>query len=63
MIFWEYGDKKFRNESGISKLGTNTLEVLLFITDIINIIKVTHRLFFGGVFSAKRSRKSVIFAI
>ena len=57
MIFWEYGDKKFRDESGISKLGTNTLEGLLIITDIINIIKVTHRLCFWGYFQQKGVEK------
>ena len=57
MIFWEYGDKKFRDESGISKLGTNTLEGLLIITDIINIIKLKYRLCFGGYFQQKGVEK------
>ena len=57
MIFWEYGDKRFRDESGISKLGTNALEGLLIITDIINIIKLTHRLCFWGYFQQKGVEK------
>ena len=43
MIFWEYDDKKSREESGISKLGKNTLHGLLIITDTIIIMKLTHR--------------------
>ena len=54
IIFLEYGDKKSRDESGISKLGTDTLEGLLIITDIINVIKLTHRLCVLWVFSAKK---------
>ena len=57
MIFWEYGDKKSRNESGISKLGTNTLEGWLIITDIINVIKLTYRVCFGGYFQQKGLEK------
>ena len=62
MIFWEYVHKKSREDSGISKLGTNTLHGLLIITDLINIMKLTHSGVFG-VFSAKKSRKSEIFGI
>ena len=62
MIFWEYVNKKSREESGISKLSTNTLLGLLIITDVINIMKLTHRVCFG-VFSAKKSRKGEIFGI
>ena len=40
VIFWEYDDNNSRKEIGISKLGTNTLQVLLIITDIINIMKL-----------------------
>ena len=53
MIFWEYVNKKSREESGISKLSTNTLLGLLIITDVINIMKLTHRVCFLGVFSKK----------
>ena len=62
MIFWEYVNKKSREESEISKLSTNTLLGLLIITDVINIIKLTNRVCFG-VFSAKKSRKGEIFGI
>ena len=57
MIFWEYVHKKSREESGISKLGTNALQGLLVITDLINIMKLTHRVCFWGVFSKKRVEK------
>ena len=53
MIFWEYDDKKSREESGISKRGKNTLHGLLIITDTINIMKLTHRVCFWGEFSKK----------
>ena len=54
--------KKSREESGTSQLGTNTLQGLLIITDVINIMKLTNRACFW-VFSAKKSRKSEIFGI
>ena len=57
MIFWEYVNKKSRKESGISQLGKNTLLGLLIITDVINIMKLTHRVCFWGVFSNKRVEK------
>ena len=41
MIFWEYDDKKSREESGISKFGTDTLQGLLITTDIIDFMKLT----------------------
>ena len=56
MIFWEYVNKKSREESGISKLGTNTLLGLLIITDVINIMKLTQRVFLG-CFQQKRVEK------
>ena len=62
MIFREYVNKKSSEESGTSQLGTNTLQGLLIITDVINIMKLTHSICFG-VFSAKKSRKSEIFGI
>ena len=62
VIFWEYDDKKSAEESGISKLGTNTLQGLLIITDIINIMKFAHRVCFE-VFSAEKSRKNGILGI
>ena len=62
MIFWEYVNKKSREESGISKLSTNTLLGLLVITDVINIMKLTYRVCFR-VFSAKKSIKGEIFGI
>ena len=40
MIFREYVNKKSREESGTSQLGTNTLQGLLIITDVINIMKL-----------------------
>ena len=39
MIFREYVNKKSREESGTSQLGTNTLQGLLIMTDVINIMK------------------------
>ena len=42
MIFLEYDDIKPRGKSGISKLGTNTLQGLLIIIYIINIMKLTN---------------------
>ena len=48
MIFREYVNKKSREESGTSQLGTNTLQGLLIITDVINIMKLTHSMCFGG---------------
>ena len=62
MIFREYVNTKSMEESGTSQLSTNTLQGLLIITDVINIMKLTHRVCFG-VFSAKKSRKSDIFGI
>ena len=62
MIFLEYDDIIPRGKSGISKLGTNTLQGLLIIIYIINIMKLTHRVCFG-VFAAKKSRKGEIFGI
>ena len=52
-------NKNCREESGISKLSTNTLQGLLTITDIIHIMELTHNVCFGGV-SATKS-KSWIF--
>ena len=49
MIFGEYVNKISREESRISKLGTNTLQGLLIITDIMNIMKLTHKVCFCGV--------------
>ena len=43
MIFREYVNKKSREESGTSQLGTNTLQGLLIITDVINIMKLKVR--------------------
>ena len=57
MIFWEYVHKKSREEGGISKLGTHTLQGLLIITDLINIMKLTHRVCFWGVFCKKTVEK------
>ena len=48
MIFREYVDKKSREESGTSQLGTNTLQGLLIITDVMNIMKLTHSVRFLG---------------
>ena len=56
MIFREYVNKISREESGTSQLGTNTLKGLLIITDVINIMKLTHRVCFW-VFSAKKVEK------
>ena len=53
VIFLEYDDIKPSGKSGISKLGTNTLQGLLIITDINNIMKLTHRVYFWGVCSKK----------
>ena len=61
MIFWEYENKKSREVSGISKLGTNALQGFSTITDIINIMKLTHMMCFWGVFSAKWVEKNEIF--
>ena len=63
MIFLEYDDIKPRGKSGISRLSTNTLQGLLIIIYIINIMKLTHRVCFWGVFAAKKSRKGEIFGI
>ena len=63
MIFREYVNKKSREESGTSQLGTNTLQGLPIITDVINIMKLTHSMCFWGVFCKKKSRKSEIFGI
>ena len=52
MIFWEYVNKKSREGSGISKLGTNIFGGLLIIN-----MKLTHRVCFWGVFSKKRVEK------
>ena len=38
--FGEYVNKKSGEESGISKLGKNTLQGLLIITDVINIHEI-----------------------
>ena len=57
MIFWEYVNKKSREESGTSQLGTNTLQGLLIITDVINIMKLTHSMCFWGCFLQKRVEK------
>ena len=62
MIFRVYVNKKSREESGTSQLGTNTLQGLLIITDVINIMKLIHSMCFWGVFY-KKSRKSDIFGI
>ena len=35
MIFWEYVNKKSREESGTSQLGTNTLQGLLIIACVL----------------------------
>ena len=53
MIFGEYVNKKSREESGTSQLGTNTLQGLLIITDVMNIMKLTHSMYFWGVFCKK----------
>ena len=42
MIFRVSVNKKSREESGTSQPGTNTLQGLLIITDVINIMKLTH---------------------
>ena len=57
MIILEYDDIKPRGKSGISKLGTNTLQGLLIIIYIIDIMKLTHMVCFGGVCSKKRVEK------
>ena len=57
MIFWEYVNKKSREESGISKLGKNIFQGLLIITDVINIMELTHRVCFWCVFSKIRVEK------
>ena len=54
MIFGEYVNKKSREESGTSQLGTNTVLGFLIITDVINIMKLTHRVCFWGVFCKKK---------
>ena len=54
VIFLEYDDLKPRGKSGIPKLGTNTLQGLLIIIYIINIMKLTHRVCFWCVCSKKK---------
>ena len=49
MIFREYVNKNSREESGTSQLGTNTLQGMLIITDVINIMKLTHSMCFWGL--------------
>ena len=58
MTFWEYDNNKPREEGGMSKLSTNTLQELLIIelliiTDMINIMKLALGCVFEGVFSNK----------
>ena len=57
MIFREYFNRKSREESGTSQLGTNTLQGLLTITDVINIMKLSHSMCFWGVFCKKSVEK------
>ena len=57
MIFLEYDDIKPTGKSGISKLGTNTLQGLLIMIYIINIMKLTHRVCFKGCLQQKRVEK------
>ena len=62
MIIWEYDNKKSQEETGISKLGTDTLQGLLIITYIMNIMQLT-RIGVAFVFTSNVDYKGISLSI